>query len=85
MIKDFANEYTRSQAEDAKQSILILIYPESHSEVGRILECFESAGHAICRARSVGFTLTTAREFFDRFFVKGHDTREDIQRYVKTV
>jgi len=80
LIKEFANEYTKNQVEDAKQSMLLLLYPEAHSQIGYILDCLEHAGYTLCRVRSVGFTITTAREFLDRFFVKGQDITEDVHR-----
>ena len=82
LIKEFANEYTKNQVEDAKQSMLLLLYPEAHSQIGYILDCLEHAGYTLCRVRSVGFTITTAREFLDRFFVKGQDITEDVHRSV---
>ena len=59
---------------------LLLLYPEAHSQFGYILDCLEHAGYTLCRVRSVGFTITTAREFLDRFFVKGQDITEDVHR-----
>ena len=82
LIKEFANEYTKNQVEDAKQSMLLLLYPEAHSQIGYILDCLEHAGYTLCRVRSVGFTISSAREFLDRFFVKGQDITEDVHRSV---
>ena len=66
--------------ENDKQSTLILLYPDAHDQLGFVLDCLERGGYNMCRARSLRFTLTTAREFFDRFLVKGKDISGEIRR-----
>ena len=83
LIKDYANEYTKEQVENDKQSTLILVYPEAHDQLGHILDCLERGGYNLCRARSLKFTLTTAREFLDRFLIKGKDISDQIRRLTR--
>ncbi len=80
LIKDFANEYTKSQVEDHKQTTLVLIYPEAHAELGHVLKCFERAGYHLVRARSLCFTQISAVEFLDRFRVRGVDITKETKR-----
>ena len=80
LIKDYANEYTKDQVENDKQSTLILLYPDAHDQLGFVLDCLERGGYNLCRARSLKFTLTTAREFLDRFLIKGKDISTEIRR-----
>ena len=57
LIKDYANEYTKDQVENDKQSTLILLYPDAHDQLGFVLDCLERGGYNLCRARSLKFTL----------------------------
>ena len=57
LIKDYANEYTKDQVENDKQSTLILLYPDAHDQLGFVLDCLERGGYNLCRARSLRFTL----------------------------
>lgn len=76
-IKECANDYTREQVDDQKQSVLILVYPESHYNIGHILDCMERGGFSVIRARTLKFTTITAQEFWQRF-----EKEEDIETHV---
>ena len=80
LIKNYSNDYTRNQVENDKQTTLILVYPEAHQDLGHIISCFDRAQYALCRARSMKFNSITAREFLDRYVVKGVDIRDEVQR-----
>lgn len=80
LIKEFTNDYTRDKVENDKQTTLILIYPEAHSQIGHIFDSFERAGYNFVRIRSLNFTQVSAREFLDRFFVKGVDITDEVRR-----
>ena len=83
VIKEYANDYTKNQVENNKQTTLILIYPEAHKDVGYIISCFDRAQYALCRVRSMRFNNITAREFLDRYVVKGVDIRDEVQRLTR--
>ena len=78
LIQDYANEYTKDQIDNDKQSTLVLLYPQAHKDLGHVLDSLERAGYALCRARSMRFTGISAREFFDRFMVKGVDIKDEV-------
>ena len=71
LIKDYSNEYTRNQVENDKQTTLILIYPDAHQDLGHVISSFDRAQYSLCRVRSMKFNNITAREFLDRYVVKG--------------
>lgn len=80
LIKGYTNEYTRQQVENDTQTTLVLVYPEAHAQLGQVIGCFDRAGYALCRVRSMRFTGISARQFLDRFHVQGMDITDEVLR-----
>ena len=83
LIEDYANEYTKNSAKNDQETTFVMIYPEANHELGHVIDCFEKTGFSICRLRSMEFSKITAREFLDRFFVKGIDINDDVDRLTR--
>ena len=83
LIEDYANAYTKENSENDQETTFVMLYPEAHHELGHVINCFERAGFSLVRIRSMQFSKITAREFLDRFFIKGIDINNDVDKLVR--